>query len=89
MLCLIPVRTVDLTVLRTEESSENPEPRQARSDSFRLGPLAKGVERLTTSDADYPPHADTICQIIVDADTNIVAGTSTNGFNHKITGYEF
>ena len=60
-----------------------------KSSPFRylpVGPLSKGVERFITSKLDYPPHTDTVCQIIVDSDTNIVAGTSTNGFNHKITG---
>ena len=41
MLYLIPVRTVGLTVLRTEQSSEKPELKQARSDTFRSGPSLK------------------------------------------------
>ena len=41
MLYLIPVRTVGLTVLRTEQSSEKPELKQARLDTFRSGPSLK------------------------------------------------
>ena len=51
------------------------------------GPLLQGVRR--PYEGEVPPHADTVCQIIVDSNGDVVAGSSTNGFNFKISGYVF